>query len=807
MPRLPSADSPATSILIGAGAGAVPLLLMRAGFDAGFDPASAVFTVLSTTDGVSLWDTMRSTMPGFPHSPLALISLGVDRTLASSIPSITALLNLLIHVLNCVLFHRFALSQQPRDPLAAVVASVFLAASPAALPYVFMASHRAPLLALLFLLGSLLLSARHADRGIPAWRLILSCLSYAAALFSCAWTLLALPMLLWRTRGAARSSILPSLTYVLIAATWVWAVLPEGNVRSTVRPASDWTPMSLIMAFVPYAHDLPRGDLQLFLGIAVLVLLGLAMPGIHRSVPSMMPGLLWLSPLLIAAPSEYPDPVGLAMQNAYIFLPGAAIFVGAAVSIAFDGKSREMRIFAAVLSLTTLVVFMNLASIYAVRVAYRTGRVYEKLDRIAQEADRNKVTGGIVLVQSLVADPVPFTDDCDPYLDLIHRCRTGRLEQRIWLVASPKSSWLWSDPPAAEGLKTQKVGRTQLLHAAVSDASDLITQPHVALQGATDQRAFSVETRLSGSLNGDLSGRYPEWTADLVDWQAGDATLEPRAGSARVASGVVDPSLISPAFSWPAYLVGELRVEMKLIERGETDALRFYFESGFAPGFSEARALNVELSPKKDDAAGSSVTIGVPLSDDLRWIASGRLTRIRLDPPRGSIIELRAVRLLPLHEDGDGELGEWPSEWRELSFENAQGGSMDRVEGTNCYRATTEDPWIATGASIDPRQHDLLRVTMSFDAPMTGGESRLLGKVYWRSTGQPKYLEERSLTFPIQSGGEVRTYVIDLNRHFDWFAGGSVDGIRIDPFPGMGTFCLSRVELGSSRKGLIAGSR
>ena len=163
-------------------------------------------------------------------------------------------------------------------------------------------------------------------------------------------------------------------------------------------------------------------------------------------------------------------------------------------------------------------------------------------------------------------------------------------------------------------------------------------------------------------------------------------------------------------------------------------------------------------------------TYVIDLGDFSNW--RGSIYQLRLDPSRdavGATVEIDYIHLLPpglsWNFDESGNLEGWDN-WGELDNVDVQGGYLSA-------KSIGSDPQIysSEGLGIDANKFGHIEIRMRVSA----GDS---AQLFFRNDNND-LSENKSIIFPIESGTEFKTYILDMSKVAAWK--NIIYQLRLDP--------------------------
>lgn len=776
----------------------MPIVFTFAGFECGFRPDDTLL-VLSAQGSRGHWASLFSApIPGQPFSPLAILSLWLDTLLWPMRPAGYYGLNTVLQGLNCALFHRILCRYGSAEGVAACIASGFLSISPASVPYLFSVAARGPLLSLGFLLGTLLLRARPGGEGTRL-RFYSSLLCYGCALFSCSWAALTLPLVPLALIGETRRDPLRVQPYLAIWCGYLYLFLPK-LAAGTWLPAHAWSLRTFLLAVLP-SPPAPPGrllvDCRAFLALALgaLALMGLR-DYRNRQFTKFILGVAWWLPGVIIASVDPVDPTGLSLRTQYLFLPGVAWMVGLLCWPAIRHESRQIRAFTALVLLGVGVSYLRVDSVRVVVASAYDESVDQQVDVVVQ-AIRQRARGKTVVMATRTNPTLSsFEREAWRYLDPLIRCRRDATLSDAHVLGVSEGGYIWSHIRSYPGLMLMSPSGTDVLLATAMNGEAFLSAPTSLLLRITREGATEVDFAGTRAFVSTLGYRYPFWGDDLIEWQTADCRTTQQDHGIRVECTGADPSLTSPQFLWPPAAVQRLRIRMHVEKPGRENWLRLYWGTTRWPGFAEERAVNVALQESRPKVgAGGTPFVDLYLGSYLPWIVSEDVTRVRLDPPEGSILRIESIAMVPPSGEVAGGRVVERLLWDAPQIGQLEARDLSRESAAGCFQVSGVDPALSGPVAIDPMEVDAIRIVMRCTPEPGGTTAGDSGQVYWASGPGRSYSEGRRLPFRVLADGMTRAYVVRLYTHFGWLDGGTITGLRVDPLQSRGSCCIERIDL------------
>jgi len=793
---IPAPISPGSgraSLIVGVGAFVLIAMMCWTGWRSFFRPADAIPVLLARQSGLHLAYSRDLPLPEIPFSPLAQLSLELDAVLWPRAPVGYYLFNLLLHGATCALLYRL-LSRRLNEPIVAAVAAGLFAITPAATTNIFAVTARPEILSLALLLGSMVMVGR--DPADTKWHhAVLGSALYAASLLSCLTSLLALPAVVILTttgnsRWWSRSVLFACVACFYVAVFWA---------RVSVEAALGLSSRSLARL---WATVMPISDARLefwiFALISTLVVVAAGLRRPRGSIWLTVAGLLWFLPALCVVPSTAPSPTDADLNSMYIFLPGLGLFMGVVSASAIRScESRQSRAFLFFLLGGIAVSHLKQTSYYSVSNFYRTRRLDRRIAQISSFLKEHGTRSRIAFVVNLNPDSGPFVRDSRRYYDLLVHCQANDGEKRPSIVAYSTESYVWGSPQAYPGLEIRRTFKHEVGLVRIQATEELVADAGTLLIDIEPDTPVVVDARSSIAWRPRLGGRYPAWFEDLRDWSPADMRVTPSDGMVKLESGPIDPFLTSPRFYWPAGAVERIRIRLAVEKPGTTPNLRVYWESAANPGFSEGRAADVEMpaAAPVGDGAPSPQIVDLYLASHLPWLASGDITRIRIDPPAGSTIVIGSVELLPSAGSSVRSVDVLKTSWDPRSLANWRLSLLRQGAGPTCMQSIGPDPWLAADVALNPLAEDTLRLLMSCRADDPAGQASQAAQIYFKTSTMKDYNERCKLMFTVLPDGSDHEYRIKLFHNYLWVTAGTITGLRIDPMSAPGEVCLRQVQL------------
>ncbi len=766
----------------------ITIVFTPTGYQSEFRPDDSLWVLFARDTIGSPEAVFASCLPDRPFSPLAIITLWLDAAGWPREPSRFFLINVLLHSINCAMLLRLA-SGMTGGFRAGWVAAGVLAVSPAALPNLFSVAMRGPILSLTFLLATLLL-IRHSETRSGAF--LPAVISFAASLLSCSWAVLATPAVLW-SAGSRRAAI-RVVPFLAVLGGYLFAFLPclTSAGFTSLREWSVPRMMSLAAPFVQTPPNPMLRDVSVGLAGAVILLAGLGCLSGRSIRFELIGALLWVAPGIAVRDVGMLDPVRLNLGCLYMFLPGVALILGTLGAGALQSAHRQTRVLAALLIVGLMAGYLRLSSVFTIVATRHSEMLSRRLDQVEAAIKSRKSQTRLALVLSFNPVSDSYWRETRRYLGTLLLCRAGAETVLPQVLGVADGGYMLASGPPLTGLETRPIGRSGLARASITNGEEILDDPRAVLYGVDFGTVAEVDLRTPKLIAARLGARYPHWERTLADWQQSDVTATSGDGAFRVVSGHHDPHLTSLRFLWPAAAVERLRLELTVERADPGELMRVYWESSKHAGFDEEHAANMQLPAVSEQSAGTeSAPVDVYLASYMPWLTAEYITRIRIDPPAGSILRLRSVALLP--STGDAPTGTAVSRvvWTDRDIDQLSLRQFEPLEGAGCFRSSGDDPAIFGPVTVDPLTADAVTIRMTCSAET--GPHEQVGQVYWITPANPRYSEDRRMDFAVVADGTEREYTVPVGFHYGWLTAGSVEGMRLDPMQSPGTCCVVSV--------------
>ncbi|MBI2841020.1 MAG: hypothetical protein HYX75_22095 [Acidobacteria bacterium] len=766
----------------------ITIVFTPTGYQGGFRPDDSLW-VLFARDTIGSPDAVLATcLPDRPFSPLAVLTLSLDATGWPREPSRFFLINVLLHSINCAMLLRLAWGMTGGIRAGWIAVGV-LAASPAALPNLFSVAMRGPILSLTFLLAALLLirlSETRPGAFLPA------VVSFAASLLSCSWAILATPVVVWSV-GSRRAAI-RVVPFLAVLGGYLFAFLPSLT-SAGFTPLREWSVPRLIGLAAPFVQTPPNPmlrDVSVGLAGAVLLLAGLGGLSSRSLRFELIGAVLWVAPGIAVRDAGMLDPVRLNLGCLYMFLPGVALILAALGAAALQSTNRQTRVLATLLIVGLMAGYLRLSSVFSIVAIRHSEMLARRLDQVEAAIKSRKSQPRLALVLSFNPVSDLYWRETRRYLGTLLLCRVGAETVLPQVLGVADGGYVLSAGPTLTGLETRPIGRSGLAIASITNGEEILDDPRAVLYGVDFGTVAEVDLRAPKLIAAKLGARYPHWESSLADWQKSDLTATGGDDAFRMVSGYDDPHLTSPRFMWPAAAVERLRLRLTVERADPGELMRVYWESSKHAGFDEEHAANMQLPAVSDQRAGTeSAPVDVYLASYMPWLTAEYITRIRIDPPAGSILRLRSVALLP--STGDAPTGTAVSRvvWTDRDIDHLSRRQFEPLEAGGCFRSAGDDPAIFGPVTVDPITVDAVRIRMTCSAET--GPPEQVGQIYWITPANPRYSEDRRMEFAVMADGLERVYTVPVGFHYGWLTAGSVEGMRLDPMQSPGTCCVVSV--------------